>query len=549
MQITGAEAIFSCFKEQGINKVFGYPGGAILPFYDALLKYPEIEHILTVHEQGAAHAADAYARASGKVGVCVATSGPGATNLATGIANAFLDSIPMVIITGQVPTFMIGGDVFQEVDITGIAMPITKHTFLVKKPGQLVESIRLAFQIAQSGRPSPVLIDIPRNVQTAFVEYEYKAPKPIINQTPELDKLKEAVQILQEAKRPLILVGGGVVNANASELVEQLVAKTQIPAASSLMGLGGIDGYNEYFLGMSGLHGQEAANRAIAMSDVLLAIGCRFNDRVTGNKNVYAQDARIIHLDIDYSEVDKNINANLGIVGELKDSLQYIIEHIDYTPPTIWWDCIRNWEVAAKDNTHATQVYFMMLSEMIKDQDVVVCTDVGQHQMWSAQNIKIAKPRSFITSGGLGSMGFGIPAAMGAAFARPDCKVVCVSGDGGFKMTSQEMYTIARYNLPVISVVVNNHGLGMIRQLQTVMFEKSFSQCELPAPFDFVKYAEVFGIKGYRADSHDKFEQAFKQALKEGKPCIIEVQINPQDMVIPMVKPGQGLNAFVDFED
>lgn len=548
MQITGAEAILSCLQEQGVHKVFGYPGGAILPFYDALPKYPNIEHILTVHEQGAVHAADAYARASGGVGVCVATSGPGATNLVTGIANAFLDSIPVVIITGQVPTFMIGGDVFQEVDITGITMPITKHTFLVKKPGQLVDSIRLAFEIAQSDRPGPVLIDIPRNVQTAFVEYTAKAPNLIKKKRPETEALKKAVQILKTAKRPLILVGGGAVNANASELVKQLVDKTQIPVASSLMGISAIDGYNECFLGMSGLHGQEAANRAIAMSDVLLAIGCRFNDRVTGNKGLYAQDKQIVQLDIDYSELDKNINATLGIVGELTDSLEYIIANLEYEPVEMWWECIRNWEVEAKDKVHATQLYFMLLSELIKDENVIVCTDVGQHQMWAAQNIRVSKPRSFITSGGLGAMGFGIPAAMGAAFARPDAKVVCISGDGGFKMTSQELYTIARYKLPVISIVVNNHGLGMIRQLQTVMFDKNFSQCELPAPFDFMKYAAVFGIKGYQAQTHAAFEEAFKQALKEGKSCIIEVKINPQDMVIPMVQPGQALNAFVDFD-
>lgn len=548
MQITGAEAILSCLQEQGVHKVFGYPGGAILPFYDALPKYPNIEHILTVHEQGVVHAADAYARASGGVGVCVATSGPGATNLVTGIANAFLDSIPVVIITGQVPTFMIGGDVFQEVDITGITMPITKHTFLVKKPGQLVDSIRLAFEIAQSDRPGPVLIDIPRNVQTAFVEYTAKAPNLIKKKRPETEALKKAVQILKTAKRPLILVGGGAVNANASELVKQLVDKTQIPVASSLMGISAIDGYNECFLGMSGLHGQEAANRAIAMSDVLLAIGCRFNDRVTGNKGLYAQDKQIVQLDIDYSELDKNINATLGIVGELTDSLEYIIANLEYEPVEMWWECIRNWEVEAKDKVHATQLYFMLLSELIKDENVIVCTDVGQHQMWAAQNIRVSKPRSFITSGGLGAMGFGIPAAMGAAFARPDAKVVCISGDGGFKMTSQELYTIARYKLPVISIVVNNHGLGMIRQLQTVMFDKNFSQCELPAPFDFMKYAAVFGIKGYQAQTHAAFEEAFKQALKEGKSCIIEVKINPQDMVIPMVQPGQALNAFVDFD-
>lgn len=548
MQITGAQAILSCLQEQGVHKVFGYPGGAILPFYDALLQYPDIEHILTVHEQGAVHAADAYARASGGVGVCVATSGPGATNLVTGIANAFLDSIPMVIITGQVPTFMIGGDVFQEVDITGITMPITKHTFLVKKPGQLVETIRLAFEIAQSDRPGPVLVDIPRNVQTAFVEYTAQQPAPIKRQHPESEALKKAVQMLAASKRPLILVGGGAVNANANALLQQLVEKTQIPVASSLMGISAVDGYSEYYLGMSGLHGQEAANRAIAMSDVMLVIGCRFNDRVTGNKGLYAQDKKIIHLDIDYSELDKNINATLGIVGELTDSLEYILEHLEYEPIDMWWECIRNWEAEAKDKVHATQVYFMLLSEMIKDENVIVCTDVGQHQMWTAQNVKVNKPRSFITSGGLGAMGFGIPAAMGAAFARPDAKVVCISGDGGFKMTSQELYTIARYNLPVISVVVNNSGLGMIRQLQTVMFDKSFSQCELPAPFDFQKYAEVFGIKGYKAQSHAQFEEVFKQALAAGKPCIVEVVIDPKDMVIPMVQPGQALNAFVDFD-
>lgn len=547
MQKIGAEVILECLIEQQVEKVFGYPGGAILPFYDALLKYPQIEHILTVHEQGAAHAADAYARVSGKVGVCVATSGPGATNLITGIANAFLDSVPMIVITGQVPTQMIGGDVFQEVDITGISMPITKHNFLIKHPNQLADTIRLAFNIAQSGRPGPVLIDIPRDVQTSFMDYQQQQPIEIKVVQPDLVKLETALGIIQAAKRPVVLIGGGVINAGAKNILQKLIEKTKLPVVSSLMGLSGIDGDNPCFLGMSGLHGQEAANRAVAASDVLLAVGCRFNDRVTGNKHIYAQDKQVIHFDIDYAEVDKNINTCLGIIGDLAASLTYLNDNLEYQPKEIWWECIRNWEATKTQQVNSTQLYFMLLSEIIYDKNIIVCTDVGQHQMWAAQNIKLKGERTFITSGGLGSMGFGIPAAMGAAFAKPEKPTICISGDGGFKMTSHELYTIARYNLPVISIVMNNQALGMIKQLQTVQFEERFSQCCLPAEFNYQKYAEAFGISGYQVKNHQKFEQVLKNALQEAKPCIIEVVLSTQDMVMPMVKPGLAINEFVKF--
>lgn len=547
MQKIGAEVILECLIEQQVEKVFGYPGGAILPFYDALLKYPQIEHILTVHEQGAAHAADAYARVSGKVGVCVATSGPGATNLITGIANAFLDSVPMIVITGQVPTQMIGGDVFQEVDITGISMPITKHNFLIKHPNQLADTIRLAFNIAQSGRPGPVLIDIPRDVQTSFMDYQQQQPIEIKVVQPDLVKLETALGIIQAAKRPVVLIGGGVINAGAKNILQKLIEKTKLPVVSSLMGLSGIDGDNPCFLGMSGLHGQEAANRAIAASDVLLAVGCRFNDRVTGNKHIYAQDKQVIHFDIDYAEVDKNINTCLGIIGDLAASLTYLNDNLEYQPKEIWWECIRNWEATKTQQVNSTQLYFMLLSEIIYDKNIIVCTDVGQHQMWAAQNIKLKGERTFITSGGLGSMGFGIPAAMGAAFAKPEKPTICISGDGGFKMTSHELYTIARYNLPVISIVMNNQALGMIKQLQTVQFEERFSQCCLPADFNYQKYAEAFGISGYQVKNHQEFEQVLKNALQEAKPCIIEVVLSTQDMVMPMVKPGLAINEFVKF--
>lgn len=547
MQKIGAEVILECLIEQQVEKVFGYPGGAILPFYDALLKYPQIEHILTVHEQGAAHAADAYARVSGKVGVCVATSGPGATNLITGIANAFLDSVPMIVITGQVPTQMIGGDVFQEVDITGISMPITKHNFLIKHPNQLADTIRLAFNIAQSGRPGPVLIDIPRDVQTSFMDYQQQQPIEIKVVQPDLVKLETALGIIQAAKRPVVLIGGGVINAGAKNILQKLIEKTKLPVVSSLMGLSGIDGDNPCFLGMSGLHGQEAANRAVAASDVLLAVGCRFNDRVTGNKHIYAQDKQVIHFDIDYAEVDKNINTCLGIIGDLAASLTYLNDNLEYQPKEIWWECIRNWEATKTQQVNSTQLYFMLLSEIIYDKNIIVCTDVGQHQMWAAQNIKLKGERTFITSGGLGSMGFGIPAAMGAAFAKPEKPTICISGDGGFKMTSHELYTIARYNLPVISIVMNNQALGMIKQLQTVQFEERFSQCCLPADFNYQKYAEAFGISGYQVKNHQEFEQVLKNALQEAKPCIIEVVLSTQDMVMPMVKPGLAINEFVKF--
>lgn len=478
--------------EEGVTTVFGYPGGAILPFYDAL-RQSTIQHILTAHEQGATHAADGFARASGKVGVCIATSGPGATNLVTGLATAFLDSVPVVAITGQVNRALIGHDTFQEVDITGITMPITKHNFLVKKPENLAQTLRLAFQLAREGRPGPVLVDVPRDVQTALIDFEESRLAELQPLEPDAERVAAAAAAINKAKRPVMLVGGGVINANAEYDAMHLCEKLHIPVVSTLMGLGAISAYRQLFLGMTGLHGHERANNAVKEADLILAVGSRFNDRVTGERSSYSANKLIIHLDIDPAEVDKNIDSGIGITGDMVATLNALEK--------------------------------------------------------AAQHLKIQFARQWLTSGGLGTMGFGLPAALGAQLARPQSRVISISGDGGFKMTGSELFTIASNNVPVIAIVFNNSGLGMIRQLQTVQFAKRFTACELPGYVDFVKYAAAFGIEGEHADTPEALAQAVAKAWECRKPYLIEVCINPKNMVLPMVAPGLGINDFVKFAD
>lgn len=550
MQLTGAQIMVKCLQQQGVDRVFGYPGGAILPFYDALAESKEIEHILTVHEQGAAHAADGYARASGRTGVCIATSGPGATNLVTGLATAFLDSIPVVAITGQVARPLIGHDAFQEVDITGISMPVTKHNFLVKKPEHLAQTIKLAFEIASSGRPGPVLVDVPRDIQVMNIEYtpcDKKCVKKDMQQ-PSGDEIMSAVDAIKNARRPVMLVGGGAVAAQAQEAIVHLAEKIDMPVASTLMGLGAFPASHRLFLGMSGLHGLERANNAVYGSDVLLAVGSRFNDRVTGDAKAYTEKKTVIHIDVDPAEIDKNVFAGIGLAGDMHYSLEQLCEKVSGKTPQLWWNTINDWPDSAESVRGTTAPYFVQaLSEAAQGKDVVFVTDVGQHQMWMAQHIAIEKPRNWITSGGLGCMGFGLPAAMGAQFSRPDSRVICVSGDGGFKMTGNELYTIARNNLPVISIVFNNTGLGMIRQLQQVIFDNRLTACEQPPVLDFVAYAAAFGIKGKKVDNPADFADAVHEALAQDKPMFIEAVIKPTDMVKPMVNVGGGLNSYVKF--
>jgi len=548
MQISGAQLIIKCLEEQGVNTVFGYPGGAILPFYDAL-RGSAVRHILTAHEQGAAHAADGYARASGNVGVCVATSGPGATNLVTGLATAFMDSIPLVAITGQVAISMIGRDAFQEVDITGITMPITKHNFLVKCPEQLASTLRLAFQLAKTGRPGPVLVDIPRDVQTAMIEYIPEVPQLLEPEDPNAAQVQKAIDAVNAAERPVMLIGGGVINANTEYEAMDLAEKLQIPVANTLMGRGACSDYRRIALGMTGMHGHAKANNAIKQADLILAFGSRFNDRLTDDADSYVAHKTIVHMDIDPAEIDKNIYSEIGITGDMKKSLHLIKKACEPKDLSHWWKLIDSWPTWENDTgDEEAPKFFQALNSILKDKDYIITTDVGQHQMWAAQHIKIQFARQWITSGGLGTMGFGLPSAMGAQVARPSSRVISISGDGGFKMTGSELFTIAANNIPVISIVFNNSGLGMIRQLQTVLFDKRFMACECPGAVDFVKYGEAFGIAGTRVTTPEELAEAVELALKENKPHVIEVIINAKDMVQPMVASGKGINSFVKFD-
>ena len=547
MQLSGAEIMCRILAEEGVTTVFGYPGGAILPFYDALRQSP-IQHILTAHEQGAAHAADGFARASGKVGVCIATSGPGATNLVTGLATAFLDSVPVVAITGQVNRELIGHDAFQEVDITGITMPITKHNFLVKKPENLAQTLRLAFQLAREGRPGPVLVDVPRDVQTALIDFEEARLAELQPLEPDAERVAAAAAAINKAQRPVMLVGGGVINANAEYDAMHLCEKLHIPVVSTLMGLGAISAYRQLFLGMTGLHGHERANNAVKEADLILAVGSRFNDRVTGERSSYSANKLIIHLDIDPAEVDKNIDSGIGITGDMVATLNALEKAAQSHDLSSWWEKINSWPGMDDDfGDEEAPRFFKALNPVLKDKDYIITTDVGQHQMWAAQHLKIQFARQWLTSGGLGTMGFGLPAALGAQLARPQSRVISISGDGGFKMTGSELFTIASNNVPVIAIVFNNSGLGMIRQLQTVQFAKRFTACELPGYVDFVKYAAAFGIEGEHADTPEALAQAVTKAWENRKPYLIEVCVNPKNMVLPMVAPGLGINDFVKF--
>ncbi|TCL31583.1 acetolactate synthase large subunit [Anaerospora hongkongensis] len=555
MKITGAQVIIKCLLEQNVDTVFGYPGGAILPLYDALYDGP-IRHILPVHEQGAAHMADGYARATGKVGVCIATSGPGATNLVTGLATAFMDSVPVVAITGQVSTSLIGRDAFQEVDITGITMPITKHNFLVKDIKKLPEVIRQAFRIAKFGRPGPVLIDIPRDVQTAELEYSCQVvPNPTEwNPMPTIHRLiGEAAQVISNAKRPVIHIGGGVIAAEVHNEVQSLAENCSIPIVSSLMGLGGVAHTHTCFLGLTGMHGHRIANAAVHNADLIIVVGSRFSDRVTGDRARYAADKKFIHIDVDPAEIDKNVAVQIGLTGDLKKILTMVNAAVRQGDTSAWWNIIRQWQVdfANEEKKHQpllSEWAMKHISQKTAGLPVVFVTDVGQHQMWAAQNLAIENPRSWITSGGLGTMGFGLPAAIGAQLACPEKRVIHLCGDGGFKMTGAELFTVATHSLPIITIIIDNSCLGMVRQLQKVYYPDRYSQSMIPE-MDFVTFAKAFNIEGTVVNTKRAFIKAFDKASTETKPYVIVIKIDREDMVNPMIAPGATLDEYVSLND
>ena len=555
MQLNGAEILIECLKEQGVDTVFGYPGGAILNVYDELYKHSdEIRHILTSHEQGASHAADGYARATGKVGVCFATSGPGATNLVTGIATAFMDSIPIVAITCNVGVPLLGKDSFQEIDITGITMPITKYNFIVKDVNDLAKTIRKAFEIAQSGRPGPVLIDIPKDVTGNKAEYEPVKIRPIVKYKKEIcmEDVDTAVEMIKEAKRPFVLVGGGAVLSDASEELRAFVDKVQCPVCDSLMGKGAFPGTDERYTGMLGMHGTKTSNFGVSECDLLIVIGARFSDRVTGNPNKFASNAKILQFDIDVAEMNKNVIIDEGVVGDIKEVLSVVNERLPQQEHTEWIKKIQEYKAKYPLTYHPESLTGPYVVEEIYKQtkgDAIIVTEVGQHQMWAAQYYKFTKPRTLLTSGGLGTMGYGLGAAIGAKMGRPEKTVVNIAGDGCFRMNMNEVATAARYNIPIIQVVVNNHVLGMVRQWQNLFYGQRYSATVLNDAVDFVKLAEAMGAKAVRATTREEFADAFKFALNAGGPVVIDCQIDSDDKVWPMVAPGAPISEAFDEKD
>lgn len=551
MKMKGSQAIIKVLLEQGVDTVFGYPGGSVIPLYDALYDAP-LKNVLTAHEQGAVHAADGYARASGRTGVCIATSGPGATNIVTGLATAYLDSIPLVAITGQVGVSMLGRDSFQEIDIVGVTMPITKYNMMVRSGKDLVPALRKAFAIAREGRPGPVLVDVPSSVQIEDVEWveEHRLQDPIPEMLFNDEYLGKAAEVLNKAERPVLLVGGGAVNSGAQDELVKLAELADLPVVNTLMGVGVYPGSSERALGMTGMHGHIASNMAVAQADVLVVAGSRFSDRVTGDRNRYVGKKAIIQLDIDPTEIDKNVAATISLMGDAKTTLQSLLPLVKKAEHKAWWEQIRKWD-ASEDRSllegERLNAPWMMqeMSRVFAGEDPVYVTDVGQNQMWAAQHLVVDKPRHHLTSGGCGTMGFGLPAAVGAAFARPDAQVVQICGDGGFKMTGMELFTAAREGKNLISIVINNSCLGMVRQWQQLFYDKRYSSTLL-TEFDFVAFAGSCGAGGERVTTCEEFSAALARARKAGKPYLIEACIQQGDMVEPMVAPGAVVDDFVN---
>ena len=556
MQIlTGAEIVVECLKEQGVDTVFGYPGGSILNIYDALYKHQdEITHILTSHEQGAAHAADGYARATGKVGVCLATSGPGATNLVTGIATAYMDSIPVVAITCNVGVSLLGRDSFQEIDIAGVTMPITKYNFIVKDITKLASVIRRAFVIAKSGRPGPVLVDITKDVTANSYDYEYQAPETVERQTDTIEDedIELALMMIKNSEKPFILVGGGANLADAADEVRVFAGKVQAPVGDTLMGKGAFDGTHELYTGMVGMHGTKASNFGITECDLLIVAGARFSDRVTGNTAKFAKNARILQLDIDPAEINKNIRTDASVIGDLKVILRKINARLDPQNHDEWVNHIERLKDMYPLSYNKDVLTGPAVVEAIYEAtqgDAIIVTEVGQHQMWAAQYYKYKNSRTLLTSGGLGTMGYGLGAAIGAKMGQKDKKVFNIAGDGCFRMNMNEIATATRYNIPVIQVVVNNHVLGMVRQWQTLFYGKRYSHTILNDHVDFVKVAEAMGAKAYRVTGREELQTVLKEAMELDIPVVIDCQIHCDDKVFPMVSPGAAISDAFDDKD
>ena len=555
MQLTGAEIVIECLKEQGVDTVFGYPGGAILNVYDALYKHSdEITHVLTSHEQGASHAADGYARATGKVGVCFATSGPGATNLVTGIATAYMDSIPVVAITCNVGVSLLGKDSFQEIDIAGVTMPITKHNYIVKDVKNLADTIRKAFTIARTGRPGPVLIDIPKDVTANKCEYEKVEVKPENITKVDVDpaEIDVAAEMIKASKKPFIFVGGGAVLSGASEVLKEFAHKIDSPVTDSLMGKGAFPGTDDLYSGMLGMHGTKTSNFGVSKCDLLVVVGARFSDRVTGNASKFANNAKILQIDIDPAEIDKNIMTDASIHGDIKEVLELLNEKLEQQEHAEWKAQINEYKEKYPLSYHPDVLTGPFVVEEIYRQtngDAIITTEVGQHQMWAAQFYKYTKPRTFLTSGGLGTMGYGLGASLGAKTGMPEKTVVNIAGDGCFRMNMNEIATAVRHNIPIIQVVINNHVLGMVRQWQNLFYGQRYSATVLNDAVDFVKLAEAMGAVGIRATSQDEFKEAFAKALTMGRPVVIDCQIDCDDKVWPMVAPGAAISEAFSEED
>lgn len=555
MELTGAQIVIECLKEQKVDTVFGYPGGAILNVYDELYKHSdEIHHVLTSHEQGASHAADGYARSTGKVGVCLATSGPGATNLVTGIATAQMDSVPMVAITCNVTVPLLGKDSFQEVDIAGITMPITKHNFIVKDVTKLADTMRRAFMIAKTGRPGPVLVDIPKDVTGAKCEYTFKEAEPVGRVTKDLteEALERAVALIEAAKKPYIFVGGGAVISDAAEELADFVSLVDAPVCDTLMGKGAFDGTKPAYTGMLGMHGTKASNLGVSECDLLIAVGSRFSDRVLGNPKTFASNAKLLQFDVDPAEINKNVIATAEVIGDIKEILKRINPMLKKQDHSDWMAHVMDLKEKYPASYCTDGLSGPFVVEEIYRQtkgDAIMVTEVGQHQMWTAQYYKYAKPHRLLTSGGLGTMGYGLGAAIGAQIGNPDKQVVNVAGDGCFRMNMNEVATATRYNIPIIEVIFNNHVLGMVRQWQDLFYGKRYSATVLDDQVDFVKVSEGMGAKAYSVDTIEEFEKAFKEAIELNIPCVIDCHIDREDKVFPMVSPGAAISEAFDRED